>query len=771
MVAIQLRAGASALALSLSLLTTVGLGQAQTNTAMDSAPRDEVVVTGQKIERSLQETKESVAVLDRAVLDDLVLLSLEDTFEATANAFAFNDDQSFGLRGVTQNSAGTGGGSGELATLYIDGVAYTGFSNRFGPKDLWDVERVEILRGPQSTNVGRNALAGAVAVTTARPELDGHGAALRGQFGNAGTYGGEAMVNIPVSDTAGFRFTAERFVTDGFIDNVTLGTEYDARDNQTYRGKFLWQPTDSFSALASVQYADTERGEDLYRADLSGIGSRESSANLRAFDLYEAWTGTLDLEYDFNDQWSVRSITSIIDGDYSRFDDDDQGPEGGNAFRGREAEDFNWAEELRVNYNGERLRGVAGVYYTEVEVLNDTLGLVNIAPANVGVPAPLLPFYPANLEVDVFQSSDNETTNFALFGEFDYGVTDRLRLTAGLRYDDETQTVTNFVGNKLAQGSVLPDPTEAAANVPPQLQPIVFGGITQVNAVLGQQLTPVQFPETEVSFDAFLPSVGLTYDVSDTTTVAGFYKRGYRAGGVEVNSSGVQDVYDPEFLDNFELALRYRSAGGRVQLNANAYYGLWEDQQIRVPQEGNIFNTDIQNAAESTLRGFELEGQLRANARTTLYASLGWADTEFDDYCLTGSTVATNLPTCETNGVQGVDLEGNRFALSPEITASFGGRVDVTDALYVSGSANYRDSSFSDVTNVALFENDEVMLINLKAGYQVDGFEVALFGRNVTDEDYTTFRGSGIGDISELIVRSGTPAEYGILVSKRFGGA
>ncbi|WP_298914312.1 TonB-dependent receptor [uncultured Algimonas sp.] len=756
-----------------ALLLSGASALAQAPGSGDLAVLDEVIVTGQKIERTLQETKESIAVLGPAQLDDLVLLDLEDAFAATANVYSFNGDQSFGLRGITQSSFGTGGGAGELAQLYIDEVAYTGLSNRFGPKDLWDVERIEILRGPQSTNVGRNALAGAVKVTTARPQLDGFSAAVRGQIGNAETYSAEGMVNLPLTRNLALRVTAEHFESDGFVTNAVRNEDdYDDQSNQTYRAKLLWEPTDALSVLLMGQYADTSGGEDLYRADLTGSESRESVANLDSFDDYEALSAALDISYAVDDRWTLRSITAFLDGDYIRRDDDDLGPGGGQAFRGRILDDSNITQDLRLNYEGERLRGVVGAYFADIDIYNDSGGLVNIAPANLGVPELILPFYPDNFAISPGNLADTQTRNYALFAEADYDLTDRLRLTAGLRYDNEEQSLTQSIDNRLLGGAALPDPANAAARaeqLAPGSGPQVFAFVTGVNARLSSQLTPVTFPETSLSFDAFLPQLGLTYDLSDSTTIAGFYKRGYRAGGVEVNSSGEQDFYDPEFLDNFELALRHTGAGGRLVLNANAYYGIWTDQQIRVPQDGNIFNTDVQNAGESTIAGVEVDARLRANDRTTLYASVGYALTQFETFCLTGSDTGQALPRCEVNGVIGADLQGNDFAMSPDITASLGGRFDITDRLYVSGSANYRDGSFSNVENTRIFANEGVMLLNLKAGYATDDFEVALFGRNITDESYTTFRGAGIGGRGQVIERAGSPTEYGILLTKRFG--
>ncbi|MEO1202264.1 MAG: TonB-dependent receptor plug domain-containing protein, partial [Pseudomonadota bacterium] len=314
---------------------------------------DEIIVEGQKIRRSLQDTRESVAVFDQETIQAQRLFDLRDIFNQTANAIELFNGEDFGIRGVTASSASTGGGTGELASLFYDGVALTGFARRFGPRALWDIEQVEILRGPQSTNVGRNALIGAVVMTSRAPDPSGFDGALRVEAGDYGKLGLEGMVNVPVSDNAAFRFTAESFETDGFVENVTIPVEnFDERDNQTYRGRFYATPTDRFSIGVTAQYAETSRGQQIYRADLiDDIEDRISTANLAGFEDFEAFSGSVDLEYDLSDSWSVQSITAFLDGEYERFDDDDEGPEGGNSFRGRDGTEENWSQELRVTFD------------------------------------------------------------------------------------------------------------------------------------------------------------------------------------------------------------------------------------------------------------------------------------------------------------------------------------------------------------------------------------------------------------------------------------
>ncbi len=143
--------------LSVPILPTSVLANNDVNPNQGST--DHVIIYGQKIERSIQQKKESVAVISDQFIDDIGLLDIEDAYLTTANVFTLSNGENFGIRGITQNAQSTSGGNGELGSFYMDGVAYTGFATRFGPRDLWDVQQIEILRGPQSTNVGRQAKA------------------------------------------------------------------------------------------------------------------------------------------------------------------------------------------------------------------------------------------------------------------------------------------------------------------------------------------------------------------------------------------------------------------------------------------------------------------------------------------------------------------------------------------------------------------------------------------------------------------------------------
>ena len=705
----------------------------------DESTLETITVSGQKIARSLQDTKESVSII---TADDIALMpvvSFSDLLDITPNAFSFAGGESFGLRGITQSSASTGGGSGALGTLYIDNVAYTGYSTRFNPKDLWDVDQVEILRGPQSTNVGRNALIGAMVVKTNRPQLDQNLASVKLEKGNLGSQAGSLMANIAVTENSALRLSAQRSTTDGYINNVTLNDdEFDARENTNLRAQYYVEFNEKFSANVALGHAKTVRGQDIYREDLQPIDSFISSANIAANEEYDATTGSLELNYQLNDQFNLSAVTSFIDGDYSRIDDDDEGPEGGNAYRGRNAQDKNWAQELRQSYNSSKLQGVVGLYYTEVELVNDTRSLSNIELTDL-LPNPLLaPFYPAILEIDRHTPFEQQTTNYALFTEWDYKLTERVTVSAGFRYDNETQDSLSNSATSLVTGSELPDP----ATVPAAVQ----AGVAGTNAYLMSLLSATNFPEHQVKYDAFLPQAGISYAINDDSSISAFYKQGYRAGGAGLSLTGEQYQYDPEYLDNFELAYRSVWLQGDLIFNANAYYGDWKDQQVSECE--TTYDCITVNAGESEIYGLEAETHYTVSDDVSIFASIGYAHTEFTRF------------VSPTEG----DLSGNDFVYSPDLTAAIGARIYLTDALYVSGTVNYQDGMYSDFSNTIKLNSRT--LVNLKAGYQGENYNIDAYVTNLTDKFYLQMNTPGNGD--SVSVRGGAPRQVGVSVTYHF---
>ncbi|MEM1205856.1 MAG: TonB-dependent receptor [Acidobacteriota bacterium] len=706
----------------------------------DEAVYEEIVVTGGLIEDSLQDTPESVAVWNSDTMTDAGLGELQDVFNQTANAYQVGNGEGFGIRGINHSSVGTGG-IGELGSYYVDGVALTGLAKRIGPSQLWDVEQVEILRGPQTTNVGRNALAGAVVLTTKEPVFQNES---RWRFGLAedATWDAAGMVNTPLGESSALRITAESWNSDGFINNPTRGEDdFDAREYLTFRAKYLYQPqgTSDFDLLVTAQYGETRRGDDI--VDLALGEDRINSSNIDTFVDNDSLLLSAEMRWNLNDRWRLRTISSVLESDTLQTVDDDQGPGGGNGFSTRDSVDDNWAQDVRFEYSGESSRGVFGLFYTEVDIAGRTFGEANVSVEELGVPAFLRPFYPETVRIGLNSPFDILTRNFAAFGHWDWQLADRWRAFVGARWDNENQQVDESVTTIPLSLDELPDTTF--------LPPPIAAAIEAVNAALLAQAGTTE-SDTDTDYEAFLPEAGLSYEWSDTVTASLFYKQGYRAGGASVTLVGRLNEYDPETLDLAEFSVRSALLDRRLTLNTNVYAGRWEDQQVSVQQSDNTFDFLVVNAGESEIYGFEVDFSYRPQAAWDLYGSLGFASTEFTDF------QSADLG----------ELTGNRFSLAPEWTAALGFNYRFGGGWFVHGDVGYQSEAFSSVDNEDEFIAESRTLLNLRGGYETARYSVLGFIDNATDELYLTssFRGGPSGRAG----RYGNPRQAGVQMVFRF---
>ncbi|MEM7480032.1 MAG: TonB-dependent receptor [Acidobacteriota bacterium] len=709
-------------------------------------PEDEIyetiMVTGSLIEDSLQDTPESVAVWNADTLTDAGARELQDVFNQTANAYPIANGEGFGIRGINHTSVGTGG-IGELGSYYVDGVALTGLAKRVGPTQLWDVDQIEILRGPQTTNVGRNALAGAIVLSTKDPVLRNE-SQWRVGFAEDATWEAAGMVNLPVSDRSALRFTAESWNSDGFVTNPTLGEDdFDGRENLTMRMKYLYQSpsASNFTMLLSAQYGETVRGSDV--VDLAFGGDRINASNVDTFVENDTLVLSSDLSWGLSDRWTLRSISSVLDSDYRQTSDNDTGPGGGNAFSTRDSLDENWAQDVRFEFTGDSSRGVLGLYYTEVDIAGRTFGRVNVTSRELGVPEFLLFLYPETVGITLETPFDIVTTNFATFGHWDWNLSDRWRAFAGVRWDreelDSFESVTTVPApESLAQ---LPDPSL----LPPQLA----GAVAAVNAVLLSQ-AGTSINDSESDYDAFLPEAGVSYEFSENLTGSLFYKRGYRAGGATVTLVGRFNEYDPETLDLVEFSLRSQGLDQRLTVNTNLYAGRWTDQQVSVQVTPSSFDFLTVNAGESEIHGVEIDFGYRPLAAWDMYGSLGYAHTEFTDF---------------QSAEQG-DLSGNRFSLAPEWTAALGFNYRFGGGWFVHGDVGYQSEAFAQVQNDPEFIANSRTLLNFRGGYETALYSILGFVQNATDELYlvTSFEGGPSGRLGTY----GNPRQAGVQVIFRF---
>ncbi|MEL6277261.1 MAG: TonB-dependent receptor [Pseudomonadota bacterium] len=715
---------------------------------------DEIIVTGEKIERSLQDTTSSVAVYNEELIDNNNFIDVYDLINQTANVSGAFGDQGFTIRGLRNTGASSGDQTSDVSTVYLDGVFLPSALFAQGAFNLWDIQSVEIFRGPQSTIQGRNALAGAIVARTLDPgsEFSATGQLLYGSFE---TFRGSAAVTIPViKDEVALRLAGDITSTRGFNDNLTLGT--DDGDNEeavTARGKLLVTPSalPGLTARFNATYVDSDRGENRVEEALFPA-ERVSLQNVEDRRDTEATILSAEFQYDITDNLSVTSVTAFIDSLVNfKFDTDNQAI--GSTEPGFTIQDDQvLTQEVRFTFSNDRFDALLGGYFFDSngDFSNGSTSIVDsqFALPDGGTLASLLFMTPMPSPLQVAQGnairdqiigfapsfpvvfdrrSTDEIRNYAVFGEATFRATDRLSFTFGARYDIESIDQTAF-------DSTLVPP------FPPSGNPVV----DQVLVAAATTFSNVVDIRADNDFNAFLPKGVIKYDWTDDLSTSFSVQRGYRAGGLSFNifrgalaedvdsdgqitqsdleALGIVNSFDPEFTTNYEFAFRSQWFDKRLTLNANAFYINYDDQQINVLLSANPLDSITDNVGASRLFGFEVEATANPIEGLDLFANVGFSDTEFT----------------ESADLAATDLTGLEFSFAPRWTAGAGGRYTFANGLFANLRTRYTDESFSIVENDPTGINDAFFLVDVIIGYEGESFGIELFANNLFDEEYFT---------------------------------
>lgn len=679
--------------------------------ARNSLPVAEtIIVTGTKKNLSIQKTETSVAVYTEEAVEQQSLFNLEDILLRTANVSTAGGDalNNLSIRGVTLTGVGFTG-SGATANVYTDG-APSSFNANQSAVNLWDVAQVEVLRGPQSTVQGRNALSGALVIRTADPEYE-FGFKGRILFGNNENTQFSGMVTGPlIEDQLAFRLAADvREIDFGVINQITNARSR-FQEATTLRGKLLIEPAAApgLRVELTASHVDTEFSEFNEAIAPGPLGSPEFAAfdpfgketfNTRErLEFNDVTRGIVDVQYDFSDEWSLFAIGTIEDTNRDAL----FGQNGASISRDRV-----YSGEVRVAFDFDRLSGWVGGYYFDQTAANDILFAA--AASTFGIPA-----IPADASISIDSTRTEIIENYAIFGDLTYELNERISLNVGGRFDWEDFSDAGLIG------SVTATPSSCVVNL------IVpgFGGLPCA-AIL-----PVSNePPRSADFNAFLPRGSVTYRFDDLRSVSFGVQRGYRAGGAYVRSTpdGLgTDEFDPEFITNYEVALRTQWFDRLLTVNANIFYADWSDQQVTVPgPSGTPFDFEIRNAGSSELYGAEIDATASPFDGLDLFGSLGLVKAEFTDFEFASTGAFQNLA-------------GNSFNSAPTVNFSSGFSYEHGSGFFTSWNVSYSGSQFSDVTNLPDNKVDSYVLVNARIGYRHGPAELVLYADNLLDDRFAT---------------------------------
>jgi outer membrane receptor protein involved in Fe transport len=755
----------------------IDAGTADADAAAAEAPggAGEIVVTGMKFDRTLQDTPESVKVYTSEEIERQNLVSIYDLIDRTANVSSTLSKSGFNIRGISNKNV-SGYGFGTLATVYLDGSPLPSEAAGGGPLDLWDLDQVEILRGPQSTLQGRNALAGAIILKTADPSFDWHGKA-RAMITDADSeYRLAAAVGGPiVDDRLAFRIAGELARGDGFIKNRFAGGNYARTNSEAVRAKLLFTPTGADGIQIKLSYLyDRHFGNDGRGYTFSDVpdawDDRHVEANRPTYNRMNTDLGTLDISLPLGGGFTLSSVStyshiktfSIYDGDLRREDV---------SYGDYTTNQKTFSQEARLTFDTGALQGLIGGYYSRLKNpdtdsnstfslhLDQDLGLTNqvtsVLVSQFGLPLPAAQalarqarqIYPDRVFISSQQLYSVDIETMALFGDANWEVAPGLKLLAGFRYDRERQKVAN--SNSVVLNTVIPNPADYASN--PTLAMI----IRTVNGLLQAQVDNANSsgPESTTTYKAFLPKGGVSFEFAPDKTVSAIVQRGYRSGGSGVNPGrATTHVYDPEYTWNYELSLRTQWLDRRLTFNANAFYVDWTDQQVYVQLSDNVYDYETQNAGSSRVWGFEVESDFDVTERLNIYGSAGYANSKFLDFQTTNGVVQ--------------DLSGRAFANAPRWTWAAGLDWRHPSGFSANFNVNYRGAQYQNLREASAKRDLPARtLVNAKIGWANDNVGAYLVATNIFDEKYFDYQYENAGRLQALF---GEPRTIGLTFEGRF---
>jgi iron complex outermembrane recepter protein len=788
--------------------TTAGLAVAASLTLTAGAPAfaaeaegggglEEVVVTARKTEESLQTTPVSIVAVSGDQLTALGVDSLKN-FDVTVPNLSIGGTMGQGNSVANFSIRGVGGASSGFITqesavgVYIDDVLYAHPNGAL--LDMLDVDRVEVLRGPQGTLFGRNTAGGALRYFTAKPgpELAGNLKLTVGSFNRRDVSG---SLNMPFSDTWALRFAVSDKSRDGYIHRVVDGLRTGDENSQVARAQLRWQASDKLDFLLAADRIRThDHGNgttiggysptDLYPGLLYNAMAPPTAVALRATtpsnittfapgtaaadfarftvtDRYSVYGGSVDINefrsssvsltinYAFNDNLSLKSITGSSSNHQRMTQDWDRTPI--NMFLLNEFIDMEYTtQELQLTGNYDRLKWVAGLYYFKDDAFDDKF---RDSPTD---------------GVRGREFKDLITKSRAAFAQATYNFTDRFSGTLGLRYSKDTKDYVNFRSTR-----------NIIAGVP----------------------TPFRAPQGEWTDTS--PRVGLEQRWTPTIMTYVSFAKGYKAGGLNdtmVNSPGTTvcapgtaaisgtnpancglTEFKPENLKNYEIGLRSEFFNRRLRLNLTAFESDYKDMQVQLIDQ-NPPPTQYNINADAKISGVELELAAVATDNFIIRASYGFTDARYGPN-IAAQTIPPpprlQVPTLgRSTPLLRAPKNSYNIALAWKQPLANGNELRF-DTNYGHKS---EQASTSTPTNMILMP--AYGLLNARLEYRTESnWSIALYGTNLTDEYYLTSAMDPAGPASKFTFGSGQshdavfgftmldvgrPREYGIEVGYKF---
>ncbi|WP_028766964.1 TonB-dependent receptor [Shewanella fidelis] len=686
--------------------------------AQSSTPlNDEIevmVVTSDFRGSALEKMPSSVTVIDQQQIEDQGAQHFEDILNTIAN-FNWSGGSSrpkyFQIRGVGEQEEYQGAPNSSVGFV-VDDIDLSGLGMA---SSMYDLQQVEVLRGPQGTRYGANALAGLIYLKSNDPtDVFEHGAEVSFGDDNLKTFSGFSSGPVTGSGNLLYRVSLQQHQQDGYRDNLYLGrSDTNNRDEFTGRAKLRWYATDDLEIDLTVLHANYDNGYDVWTLDNNGF---DTLTDAPGEDKQKTTGSSLKFTYTGADSFQVTSLTSFAQSDTRHnYDGDWANPDywGSRDCDGAPCEyEYNWDKQ------GERKTITQEFRLSSTEAgrifADSTDWLVGIYGMDL---------QEDNHTVDSYSqlTAEYRAKNYALFGQLDSDLGANYALSVGLRVERRDSDYSDSAGDAF-------EPSET-----------MWGG-----------------------------HIALSKALSDEHESYIRVARGYKAGGFNMSlpvELADKKEYDTEILYNYEIGLKSTWLDGAANTNLAIFFMDRQDQQVAASQQSTVpgeegnFILFTENAGSSHNYGAELDGNWYATDNLQLYGSVGWLETAYGDYQYED----------KYGGI--VDLSGRELAHSPNFTFSLGATYRSDNGWFANVNASGKSDFYYSDSNES--KSDAYHIFNAKIGYEADIWSAYLWGRNLFDEQYGV-RGFYFGNEPDLdwadkqYIRYGDPRQIGVTFNVKF---
>ena len=745
---------------------------------------EEVIVTAQKRAQSLQDVPVSVSAISGDLIREGMISSINDVALQTPNfsmsQFNIGEPQYF-IRGVG-NSLDSAGSDPAVAT-FIDEV-YIG-RPAGGSTDLYDLERIEILRGPQGTLFGKNVVGGAISIFTRRPSREFE-ADVSATAGDYELWALQGRVSGPLTDTVSAKLVGQVRSQDGYVKNVIDGNDYQDQDNKNIRSQVQYDPADNLSILVGADYGeDNVNGNcrnvnNLDLSDPTGLGGfyppvidgttggdiRKCASSANAFQKRDVGGGLLRVDWGVADA-TLTAITGYRDLDYRHQEDLAGMPLGTTPFNlvdaVKETSD-QISQELRLASDGDgKLNWLVGAFYLNENVDRHEGFVGSFGP-------PLVPGASVLLDGDIAFTQKADTTTYAGFGQLDYAFNEQWSVSVGSRYTyDEKKIDQGLVNyeNPAFDTAVL----AAALGVPPSVVQAIFAPNPAVvlgipangPGNLGQfvrtgDTSVLAFPydvKADDDWNKVTSSASVQWNYSEDSMLYLSFAQGYKSGAFvsSVNFAEPATVpLEPEEADSWELGLKSQFFDNRLRVNTSVFTMDYKDLQV-FRLVGSLL---VGSSAEATSEGAEIDITGLVTENWTLQANYGYLDATYDTFTDdTGINYSGNdLPRAP----------GDSFFLRSSYRTPLPGGSEVDWVV----SYAYSGSFYFDPANSPAMKEGSAGLWDASATWSSpqESWNVSVWGKNLDDEEYRIH--SILSNIAGTVDLWGAPRTYGATVKYIF---